>query len=265
MPWASWRGVVTARGGPLHHEAVRSGHLVALEIGGQDVAGDDGEESRALERHLGEPKHLARVGGDVELVTALGAVDVDGQGHRVTRGDAVDHPRQLRGHSGADQDDVDVGRHGADQRRGRPQLDLLEQVDADDAVVTLFREPHLHVGAEGAEPYGVDLLVQVEAGYGSEAGAFGAALGPVVTVEGLFHEDLVGVVRDGPPDVAAGVAVLQHARDEQVRPDARDHTEPAGPGDGGGELPAGDPDPHAALDDRRDDVDPSGGRSGRHD
>ena len=77
-----------------------------------------------------------------------------------------------------------------------------------------------------------------------------ASLRPVVALERGGDELLVGVLGHGRADVAAGVAVLQPAGEQQVGGDPADDAEATVLGDLAGEPPAGDADAHAALDDR---------------
>ena len=69
---------------------------------------------------------------DSDPATSIGSVT----GSAV--GEAVEHAGQVRRQAGTDEDDVDVGEHRAVEGRGRPELDLLEQVDADGAVVAVL-------------------------------------------------------------------------------------------------------------------------------
>ena len=160
----------------------------------------------------------------------------------------------MRRHPGADQRGVDVGEHRAQQRSGRPDLHLLQQVDPDRAVVPLLGQGHLDVDAQDAEPHGVQTLVQVQLRDRPVGLPRFETVGTVEALQGGVDEVLVGVAAHHPPHVAARVAVLQHPRHHQVWPDAGDDAEPARLRDRAGESPVRDGDTHAALDDRRETV-----------
>ena len=159
--------------------------------------------------------------------------------------------RHLARDAGAHQHVVDAAEHRAEQGRGGGQLDLLEAVDADDAVVALLGQPHLGevadhgellAGAHGAEgQLGQRLVGRVGAA---------AALDEVGVEHPLRHGG-AGEVGQRAAVVPALVAVLQAAGEHGIHRGAGHDAEVTGARDLAGQAPARDRHAHPALDDRR--------------
>ena len=79
-----------------------------------------------------------------EAIRRLGPQNVDGQFNIFTFAQAIQNawngPRNSRPH----QDIIDLGQHGAKQRRQCRQLQFFHEVDADKSVMMLLGEKHLH-------------------------------------------------------------------------------------------------------------------------
>ena len=243
----SWWRVVAAGGGALDDEPVRARVVAARQIARQHVRGDDREKCGTGQRGRQPVHDRRRVERDA--VVGAGAGDVDGQRHGLEPRQAGEQPRQMGRDARAHEHRVDAGKHGSEQGCGGPDLHLLQQVDADGAVMAFLRQRHLDVGAERRQPDGVRLLVQVELGDGAVRLTGRQAVRAEEALERRLGIRLVGVRRKDTADMAAGVAVLQHARDEQVGSDAGDDTEPTGLRHRARESPMGDGNTHTALDD----------------
>jgi len=244
---AAGRGVVAPRARPLDHEAVRPGDLVAGQPGGEHLRGDDGEEHRPAQR--GEPAagDLLRV--ELGGVGAGGAVHVKVQRNRLMAGEPGEEVRDLRGDTRTHQHVVHAGEQGAVRRTRGGELDLLQEVDAHEAVVALLGEPDLHEVGDDAE----HLLLaggdhpQLRDGCVGLAGR--ATLRAVVLGQHLLGHRGDGEVGERAADVPAGVPVLEATGDDDVEGGPGHHAELAGEGHRPGELPRRDSDAHAALDD----------------
>ena len=181
-------------------------------------------------------------------------------------GAARHRDRQLRGRVGGEgieqggdagrdagphEDVIHAAEHRAVDRGGRGQLDLLQVVDAHRPVVPLLGQEHLgEIGRHGQ--FGTCLAgAQAEAGDRPERLRRIEPARNEIPGHDPFGRGGHGEVRQGPAQVPAGVAELEAPREGRVERDPGDHPELARPGHGAGQLPAGHPDAHAALDDRR--------------
>ena len=251
---AARRGVVPTGGRTLDDEAVGADGLVAREVPGQHVGGDDGEEHRAAQRRQVLTEHLARV--ELDAVGAGGSArHVDRQAHGAVRRELVEQVRDVPWDTGAHEHGVDPGKHRAEGGGRRGHLDLLQEVDPDEPRVALLGEPHLGVVAQDRQLLVAGVLAQREAGQ-RRVRRTGAALGAEVAVQHTLDHRLVGECGERPTDVTVRVAVLQPAGEHEVQRRPGDDAELAGEAHGPGQAPRGHRDPHPALDDH--------GQGGRH-
>ncbi|MCR6494332.1 hypothetical protein [Cellulomonas sp. P24] len=193
----------------------------------------------------------------------VGTADVDRQPHRTVLGELVEQVGDVARDAGPHQDDVDPGEHRPVGGGRGGHLHLLEEVDADRAVVTVLREPYLDEVGDHRELLRGLVLTEREPRDGGVGGAVRAAVGPEVPLEHSRSDRGDGERGEGAPDAAVAVAVLQAAGDHEVERRAGDHPEVAGAGDLGREAPRGDPDAHAAEDDGGPGEDGGSGRAGR--
>ena len=160
-----------------------------------------------------------------------GAGDLDEELHGPVGGQLVEQVRDVAGDPGAHQHVVDAGQHRAVGGRRGGHLDLLEEVDADQPVVALLREPHLDEVAEDPELLRELRLPQGEPGQRRVRGAGRAPARPEVpgddALGDLGHRECGERAPDGP----VVVAVLQAACQDEVQRRPCDDTELAGPGD----------------------------------
>ena len=238
-------GVPTGRG-PLDDEAVGADLGVAGQVGGELVEGDDGQEVGPGQGRQVGAEQVDRVGLDEPLHGATGDVD----------GDPADLPGRQRaqqlGHlardAGPHEHVVDAAEHRAEQGRGGRELDLLEAVDADDAVVALLREPDLGEVADDGELLAGPGGAQGELGQRLVGGVGTAAALDEVGVDHPLRHGGTGEVGQGPAVVAAHVAVLEAAGEHGIHRGARHDAEVTCQRDLAGQPPPRDRDTHAALD-----------------
>jgi hypothetical protein len=152
----------------------------------------------------------------------------------------------------ASDDDVDAREHGAVGRRHERQRDLHQEVDADRvAGGQRLREEHLDEPGHDLQLDGRGM--RCERGQGQPT-VRGAELPAPLDEETLLDPaGDVGVWKGGEREanVASHIAVLESAGDHEVERGARHHAELARRRHGAGQLPAGDADPHASLNDPR--------------
>ena len=115
---AARRRVVPARGRALDDEAVDASGRLLRQHGGERVAGDDGQEARPLERR-GRRRREWSAGIEAQELEALGrrALDVELQRGRLVLGQRVERARDLARDAGAHQHVVDAGEHRAVEQR----------------------------------------------------------------------------------------------------------------------------------------------------
>jgi len=231
----------------LDDEAVGPDLRVAVEEARQHRQRDDRQEFRTPQLRQVVTQSLARVEArDV----GVGAVrDLDREGRRTSGRELGQQPRQLARDSRAHQHVVDPREHGAQRGRQGRGLDLLQQVDADDAVVALLGEPDLGEVADQAQLDGPLAGVDGERRVRPVGLAGRTPALPVVGRQHARRDRRRGEVLQRPADVSARVAVLQAPRDDRVQGGAGDDAQLAEAGDDAGELPRRDGHPHAPLDD----------------
>ena len=242
---SAWRGVVPAGGRALDHEPVHTGRL-AGEADRQGGRGDDREEHRPSERRT----RLRQDAPRIEVQDALAAVDVQRQRHGLVFGEAIQEPWDIAWDPGADQYDVDAREHGpVEGGRGR-HLDLLQEVDPDEPVVALLREPHLDESGHRRELEALAVRLGREHRDRLERTSLVDAAVHEVLGEDPFGDRGLGERRHGAADVTVGVTHLQPAGKDHVDRGTGDHAELTRPRDRARELPAGHGHTHASLDDR---------------
>ena len=195
------------------------------------------------------PSRSLRVDLHVPLQGA--ARDVDRDAADLAGRERAQQLGHLTRDAGAHEHVVDAGEHRPEDRGRRGELDLLEAVDADDAVVALLGEPHLGEVADDRELLAGLGGVHHQLGHGLVGGVGVAATLDEVGVDHPLRHGPAREVGERPAVVAARVAVLQAAGDHGIHGGAGDDPEVAGARHLAGQAPPGDGHAHAALDDRR--------------
>ena len=244
-PAGAGRRVVAAGARSLDHETVGPGDLVPREARGEHVRRDDSEEPRPSE--VRKPAAGDRLGVDPDGVVRRRAVDGEREPAGLVPREAVQKGRDLRRDARPHEHVVDAPEHRAVEHRRRRHLDLLEEVDADDAVVPLLGEPHLGERGDDGEFHRAGARPHAGLGNGRVRRA-GAAVGAEVPSEDRLDHPGDGEVRERAPDVPARVPVLEAVGDDDVERRTRDDAELTRGCDGAGEPPRRDGDPHPALD-----------------
>ncbi len=157
----------------------------------------------------------------------------------------------LERNAGAHEDIADAGEHRPVERRQGRQDDLLQQVDANPAVVPFAGEVDLDEARQDVEPQ--ELAARLQGGTGDlgEVRAGGDAAGHEVALHDPIDELPVRKAGQRAAQVAARIPELQAAGELHVERRARNHAERAPGRDGARQTPARDADPHAALNDFR--------------
>ena len=245
---AARRRVVAPRERTLDHEAVGPGALVAGKIRGQHGGRHDGEELRPAHHGHGHAEHVGRV--DRHAIGMLSPVHVNTDASYAALGEVGEQARDVAWHARPHQHGVDTGEHRAEDRRRGRELDLLEQVDADEAAMALFGQPHLDEVRHHGEPLAVGGLAQRHLVDGAVRPSAGSA---TLEEESVGHAACQGLVGEGGQRaacVAVRVAVLQVSCQDDVEGGARHDAELTQTRHGAGELPARDASAHSALDHR---------------
>ena len=170
---------------------------------------------------------------------------------RLVPGERREGGGDLERNAGAHEDVADAGEHRAVERRQGRQDDLLQQVDADRAVVAFAGEVDLDEARQNVEPQELAARLQGGAGDLGEARAGSDAAGHEVALHDPVDELAVRKAGQRAPQVAGKIAELQAAGELHVERRARDHAERAARRHGARQAPARDADPHAALNDCR--------------
>ena len=247
-PPARGRRVAAGRGA-LDDEAVGADLRVAVQVGGELVERDDGEEVGPGQRRQVGTEQAARVRLDEPVHGAAGHVDRDPAD--LARREGAQQLGHLARDAGAHQHVVDAAEHRAEQGGRGGQLDLLEAVDSDDAVVALLGEPDLGEVADHGELLAGPGGVQGELRQRLVRGLRTSATLDEVGVEHPLGHGRAREVGQGAAVVAALVAVLEAAGEHGVHRGSGHDAEVPGAGDLAGQPPAGDRDAHPTLDDRR--------------
>ena len=166
-------------------------------------------------------------------------------------GQGAHHGRDVGRATRTDEDDIDPGEHGAVERRRQREFDLAEEVDPDLPVMALLREEHLDEAGGHSEFLQPDRRSERVPGNLGEPGVRRDPALDEVGVEDPCRNLRLGEGRQGPADLAAGVAALQPASQQDVQRSPGDDPQLTGPRHRAGQPPVGDRNAHPPLDDRR--------------
>ena len=231
-------------------ETVRADQGVPSEVLGQDVRGDDGQESGAAQRGQRPAEQGGRIQVDGMALALGGAGDIDWLADRLVPGQRAEQPGHLPRDAGSHQHRVDAGQHRAVGCRGHRHLDLLKVVHPHRASMALPGQPDLSEVRHHRQFLGVPVLTQPEPGDRGIRHPRLAAIRAEVPVEDTRGDlgDREG--RQRRARITTGIPVLQPAREHSVKRRTRHDPELADGGHGPRERPGRDGHAHTALDKR---------------
>lgn len=211
------------------------------------MSGHDGQEARAAQ---GRKLPLCEGARDkANLVCRGRPVDVRGEVRRLVLGQPIKQLRYLGGDAGPHEHVVHAGEHRAVGSAGRRHLDLLEEVDPDEAVVAFLGKPDLGEVGHHGELHRRGVRIQAQLGHGRvglvQRPPARAKVPPEGPLGHLRHREVL----ERSSDVTTLVAILQPAGDDHVERGTRNHPQLPSLSDFAGQLPGRDRDPHAPLDD----------------
>jgi hypothetical protein len=182
------------------------------------------------------------------MAARLGAGDVDRELHDVVLGQLAQQVRDVTRDAGPHQHEVDPGEHRTvgGGRGGHPQL--LEVVDADQAVVTLLGQPDLGEVAQDRQLLRCRGLVHGEPGHGAVRSARGSPIRLEVARDGASSDRGHRECRERATRRTVPVAVLEPTGQDHVQRGARDDAELSRPRDRRGQPPGRHGHAHPALD-----------------
>ncbi len=247
---AAGRGIVPAGQGTLDHKPVDPSRRFAGQHRRERVAGDDGEKGRPVEGRRGVGPDAPRIEGDPIRVGRRPAGNLQLERGRLVERQLIERRRDLPRDTGAHQDHVDARQHRAVQQREVGQLHLGQEVHPDRPVVAFLGQEDLGERTQRRDQLPFEpgrVMVNREEPVGR------IRLPSVRQEEPL--DDGFGHAGNREPrqraaKMAPDIAVLQPADEGRVERGAGNDTQLAMKGDGPGQLPPGDADPHAALNDR---------------
>ena len=244
---AARRRVMAARRRPLDDEPVHLAVRLAGEGGGERVRGNDGQELGPLEgRAVGDVP--GRIELEQVLLTSDRPVDLQLERGLPPLGERVECARDLARDACSHQHVVHAGQHRAVQRGERRHLNLGEQVDAYDAIVTFLGQVHFHEVRGDRDP-----LADGSHRLPEHRQRLVRLVGRLAARPEILFDDLVCDAGDReaaqrPAHRTAGIAVLQAAHENGVDSGARNDAELAGHRNGTGECPIRHPNAHPSLD-----------------
>ena len=177
------------------------------------------------------------------------AFDVNFQFHRLALRELVHHAGNRARNARAHQHVIHAGEHRAENRGQGGQLDFFQEVDADESGVAFLREKHFHEIRQHGQRDEVRAGIDRGHGHGLERRVVRLAAGNEIIRHHAGRDAGNGEIFQRAPDVPAGVAHLQPARQDARERGAGDDAKLAGLRNGAGEPPVGDAGAHSALND----------------